>query len=441
VSPDQPSTAQPRITPAAWSNFGWLAVDKLVRMALGVLVGFWVARHLGPADFGALNYAFAAVTLFLPVAGMGLDALVRRILLVEPARADDCLYWARRVRGAAACACYALILAWVLLAPMDARDRQLLLIAGLTLFQPAGMVADLWLQAHLHARASVLAQWVALAVGAAWRVILILGDASLMMFAWVAVAEMALVAAGVELAARRLGRPREARAPGRSLLGELVRGALPLLLSGLAIALYLRIDVVMLRWLAGVEAAGIYAAAVRISELWYFVPMALASSLLPAVLHSRAEGPEAYARRLQQFYDLNAAVALVAATVTALVATPIVAWTYGPAYAAAAPVLRWHAWAAVFVFIGVVRGQFLVNENLGWFYFVATGTGAVLNIALNFWLIPRAGPVGAAQATLVSYAVASWLSSWFSAAMRPTAVMQSLALLIPFRAWGYFRRS
>lgn len=410
-------------------------------MGISVLVAFWMARYLGPADFGALNYAFAAAALFLPLAGMGLDALVRRYLLVEPARTEDCLHWARRLRGLAALLCFALILMWAWLAPLELRDRRLLMIAGLTLFQPAGMVADLWLQAHLHARASVLAQWVALTVGAIWRVILILTHASLITFAWVAVAEMVLVSVGIELAARRLGRPRATRPPDPALLRELLRAAFPLLLSGLAIALYLRIDVVMLRSLAGVEAAGIYSAATRISELWYFVPVALASSMLPEILRSRADGPDAYARRLQQFYDLNAAMALVAAAVTALIAGPLVAWAYGPAFAAAAPVLRWHAWAAVFVFLGVVRGQFLVNENLGWFYFAATGSGAVLNIALNFWLIPRVGPVGAAQATLVSYAVASWLSSWFSPSLRATATMQSRALLIPFRAWSYLRRS
>jgi O-antigen/teichoic acid export membrane protein len=167
------------------------------------------------------------------------------------------------------------------------------------------------------------------------------------------------------------------------------------------------------------------------------VPVALASSLLPAVLRSRAHGPASYARRLQQFYDLNAGVALVAAAVTVLVAGPLVARAYGPAFAAAAPVLRWHAWAAVFVFLGVVRGQFLVNENLGWFYFAATATGGGLNILLNLWLIPRAGPIGAAQATLLSYAAAAWLSSWFHPAVRATALMQSRALLIPFRAWRY----
>ena len=71
----------------------------------------------------------------------------------------------------------------------------------------------------------------------------------------------------------------------------------------------------------------------------------------------------------------------------------------------------------------------------------ATGVGGVLNVALNFWLIPRAGPVGAAQATLMAYGVAAWLSSWFHPAVRANARMQSRALLIPFRAWRYLRSS
>lgn len=423
------------------SNFGWLAVDKLGRMGLGLLVGFWMARHLGPADFGTLNYAFAVAALFLPLAGMGLEAVARRILLLEPDRTAECLGWARRLRLWAGGACYLLLLVWALVAGGERRDQWLLLIAGLTLFQPAAMVADLWLQAHLQARASVLAQWVALTIGAAWRIGLILANASLLMFAWVAVVEAALVAAGVELAARRLGRPRGAVARDRALLRDLVRQSLPLLLSGLAVALYMRIDMVMLRSLAGVTATGIYSAAVRISELWYFVPIALASSLLPAVLRKRAEGPEAYARALQKFYDLNAGLALAAAAVTVLVAGPLIALAYGPAFATAAPVLRWHAWAAVFVFLGVARGQFIVNENLGWFYFTATSLGAVLNIALNFWLIPRSGPIGAAQATLIAYAASGWLSSWFHPAVRDNARMQTRALLIPFRAWRYLRRT
>jgi len=42
----------------AATNFGWLAVERGVRLALSVVVGFWVARHLGPAGFGTLNYCF-----------------------------------------------------------------------------------------------------------------------------------------------------------------------------------------------------------------------------------------------------------------------------------------------------------------------------------------------------------------------------------------------
>ena len=49
-------------------NIGWLFIDRFLRMGVGLLVGVWVARYLGPAQFGMLNYALAFVALFGVVA-------------------------------------------------------------------------------------------------------------------------------------------------------------------------------------------------------------------------------------------------------------------------------------------------------------------------------------------------------------------------------------
>ena len=110
----------------------------------------------------------------------------------------------------------------------------------------------------------------------------------------------------------------------------------------------------------------------------------------------------------------------------------LIALAYGPEFAAAGPVLALHVWSGVFVFLGVARGQFLVNERLTRFYLGATLAGAALNIALNLWLIPVHGAWGAALATVVSQAVAAWASSFCSPAVRANGVMQTRALLLPF---------
>ncbi|MEI2379824.1 oligosaccharide flippase family protein, partial [Priestia megaterium] len=59
-------------------NTGWLLVDRVFRMGMGMIVGIQVARFLGPSDFGSISYAQALVSLFLTLVTLGLDAIVVR---------------------------------------------------------------------------------------------------------------------------------------------------------------------------------------------------------------------------------------------------------------------------------------------------------------------------------------------------------------------------
>jgi PST family polysaccharide transporter len=429
---------KPGIREAA-TNLGWLVADRLARLVFTVLVGFWVARYLGPAQFGQLNYALAVVGLGLVLAECGVDAVVRRELIHSPQRAPSLLAAVWRLRLTAGAVCYGVVACWAAWGEKNQTEAGLLAVVGLWLFQPALAVTDLWLQANLRARTSVLAQMIALGFGAAARIALIELRAPLWTFGAVAVGEAWLAAMVLTLWARRSGVRLAADKETGGLIWKLAGESWPLLLSGVAISIYMRIDIVMLRHLAGEGAAGIYAAAVRISELGYFIPVALASSLLPALLQARARGEAAYGERLQRYFDLSAALAYAFSLPLALVAPWLVRLAYGAAFAPAAAVLVVHIWAAVFVFLGVARGQFLVNEGLTGFYLVATSAGAILNVGLNFLLIPQAGAVGAAWATVISYAVSAWLSSYCHPAVRPLAARQTRALLLPFTGWRYLR--
>jgi O-antigen/teichoic acid export membrane protein len=210
--------------------------------------------------------------------------------------------------------------------------------------------------------------------------------------------------------------------------------------ANLAVIVYLRIDEVMLRYLASPAEVGIYAAAVKLSELWYFLPSALAASVLPALLRARERDAAAYAARQQQYYDLSVGLAYLLSVPVALVAPWLVRLIYGPAFTASGPILAVHIWASVFVFLGVARGQWLVNEGLQKFYLAATLAGAAANILLNLVLIPHWGGLGAAWATVVSYALSGWLTSFCHPMVRTTGIAQTRALAIPFRFGSYLRR-
>jgi len=204
-----------------------------------------------------------------------------------------------------------------------------------------------------------------------------------------------------------------------------------------AVMIYMRIDILMLRWMAGEAASGEYAAAVRVSELAYFLPVIVAASMQPLLARSSGDEKTAYGRQLQRYFDASALAAYALALPVALLAPWIIRLAYGPPYAAAAPILAVHAWAVIFVFLGVARSQFLVNAGLTRFSLVCAVTGALVNVALNLLLIPRWSGLGAAVATVVSYAVSAWLMSFCSPGLRPVGWMQTKALLSPFLALRY----
>ena len=57
--------------------------EKLLRMVVGLFVGIWVARYLGPERYGLLSYAMSFVGLFIAIATLGLDSIVVRELVKD----------------------------------------------------------------------------------------------------------------------------------------------------------------------------------------------------------------------------------------------------------------------------------------------------------------------------------------------------------------------
>ena len=415
--------------------------EKALRLLLNFGVGIWVSRYLGPERFGSLSYAMALVAVVAVLAELGLDAVVRREAIRSPENAGSVIAAAGLLRWIGGIFSYVLLASLVGLRWTNAEERMLILVFGLTVFQPALLVFDLWFQARLEAKYATVAQICALAGGAAARVAMVLAEAPLVSFAWAAVGEMAIAGVLFALLAGRRGMKLRWSETGRRLPRRLLREAWPLMMSGFAVMLYMRIDAVMLRAMRGEEAVGIYAAATRFAEIWYFVPVALASSLLPALLRARERGPAAYRERWQHVFDLNAALAFAVAVPVSVLAPWLMRICYGEAYAESADVLMLHVWSCLFVFVGVARGQWLVNEGRSYFYFGASVAGAVANVALNSWMIPRWGPKGAAVATLVSFAISAWLTSFVHPGLRAIGELQTRALLIPVLGWRYFRRS
>lgn len=415
-------------------NSGWLFLDKLVRIGIGLIVGVWLARYLGPGRFGQFSFAIAFVALFNPIALLGLDGLVVRELVSHPDNRREILgsAFALKLTGGLLAFILALTAILAMTSADETRPWLVGVIAAGMIFQ-AFDIADLWFQSRVRSKYSVLAKngaFLALTIAKVW---LILSEAEVMAFAWVATAELALGALGLIVAFRATGNRWLELRPSWAATRRLLRESWPLFLSSLGAMLYMRVDQVMLAEMVGEHEVGLYSAAVRLSEVWYLMPSVIVLSVMPFLTEARGRSELIYYQRLQQLFTLLIRVSVLVAIPMSVLATPLASLIFGSAYAASGNILAIHIWSVVFVFLGAGTTPWIINERLPKLALYQTGLGAALNIALNLYLIPMHGAIGAAIATTCSQCVSIWLANYFLSGGRRLFWLQTNALLLGIR--------
>lgn len=419
------------------NSVGWTMGERLFSLGATYAVSIMVANYLGVDNFGQLLFAIALVTLFSTLVGGGLQGVVVRDLVRCPAERAEILGTVLLVRTAAGLACFAIVVALVILIHLgEATDVTLTIVVALSLCFRAGDVVDLWFQSQTQMRYVSYANLVQMVVGNAVRLTLVAIAAPLIWFGVALVVGTAIRSFSlVYLYRRNTGSLRD-WSPHLARAGRYAREGLPLMLSGVASSLNLKVDQLLLGVILGSAAVGTYGVAARLSEVWYFIPTTVAAAVFPAIIRAKEAGPEHYRRRLRQIYAAFIWGAIAVAIAVSLVASPVISLLYSSEYTGATAVLVVHVWTAPFLFMGVVLSKWLIIENMLWTSLVRHGFGAGLNIGLNLVLIPAHGPVGAAVATLISYAAANFGACLLSARTRPAALDMTMGFLLPFRMGG-----
>lgn len=386
-------------------NTFWMMTEKIIRMTAIVFVGVYVARYLGPERFGLLNYAISFVALFSGIATLGLDGIVVRNLLQNSKDRARLLGTAFTLKVVGAIVLFGVVSATLYLTSHDtSTNTMVLIIAGGMLFKSFNVI-EFYFQSKVQARFTTMSQFCALVVSSFVQIGLIFRHASLVWFAWALVLEnLTMGASLVFMYLKQRSRISKWQFKWQ-LAVNLLCDSWPLALSGLMIVIYMRIDQIMIKEMLDAKALGYYAAAVRLSEAWYFIPMTITASIFPAIMNARKISDGLYYDRLQKLFGLLLWIAVAVAFPMTFLAEYVITLLYGESYILATGVLRIHIWAGIFVFLGVAVSKYLLAENLVMVSFGQTAAGCMANIILNVILIPSYGIKGAAWATLASYAI------------------------------------
>ncbi|MBX3303316.1 MAG: flippase [Nitrospira sp.] len=405
-------------------NTSWMFAEQFLRILAGVFVGIYVARYLGPEQFGVYSYALAFVTLFSAIARLGLDGVLVRDLVNHPDFRDVYLgtaFWLK-VMGAV----FAILILTTIL-PMTSSDTTtklyIYIIASGLVFQSCEVV-DSYFQSKVLSKYVSIAKLIQLILSSVLKLYFVFVHAELVWFVLVSLIDQ------LSLAICLLWVYSQQRVGifltrfDSSVAATMLRNCWPLILSQVSIAIYMRVDQVVIKELIGDQEVGVYAAAARISEAWNFIPVIVTNSLFPAILNAKIIDPALYGERLQRLYSAMVLMTIVVALPISLFSDWIVQLLYGVAYRDAGPVLMIHVWAGLFVALGTASNAWLLSESLQRIALYRTLSGAVTALALNILLIPYYGIVGAAIATVVGYMIAGLIFDLFNSKTRPMFFMK-----------------
>ena len=383
--------------------------EQLVNVICGLAVTVWAARALGPELFGVWSLCVALLRIALTIMAFGLDILVLRRCAAGEDAPDRFLAAVISVRflnavtiGLAALGAIALI------GTQGGVTEGLLLVMLPALLLAPLEVLEFYFRARHDAGTPAIARIIAVLLGSGLKIGLLAAGASLELVGLAHTLQIGLVGVLVYAFYRARGLKLVFDGKLKEEAHELYRRGWPLFVTAFGYLVYSRTDVVMLAWLSGQSEAGIYAAAVRVSETTQLAPVILMTAASPFVF-------KAIRKDLKRFIALyrtlltsfNIFFFAVAATI-AVLSPWIINVLFGPKFAAAAPVLAIHVFSLIFIAQGVATEYWWIARKRPSISMWRTLAGAVTNVILNLAFIPLWGAVGAAIATVISVWVASF---------------------------------
>lgn len=401
---------------------------KLGRLLISLVLMSFLARQIGQEGFGHLMATMALVSVLLCLVELGMQGIMQRELVHEEGQwlTLGSVFYTRMTVGVL---CYAGLMGYAVIAPQE--QRWLLVIYGSLLVTHATTVFTGWLLARHRMEMVAWAQFLGFLTSAVAIAVGLIIHAPLWYFATTYVLEcwaMMLIAA---LMFHRCGGRFGSWQWSLKRATGLLRESWFEMASQLALLLLFRLDTIMVQAMRGAAEAGIYGAAVKISEVVYFLPGMLGIASLSALVGLRKRDPLRYQRRVAEYFAATLALATACAVALVIAAPPLVSILFGKSYMACAPILVVHAWAFIPYAIGTARTVYFTAEGRLWVNLPSVVAAVVLNATLNWLWIPAHGGVGAAWATLIAYTVAWVLSSFVLPAGRdvPRLMWAGLKLL------------
>ena len=386
-------------------NLGWMFVAKVISMGISFLATIFVARHLGPTNYGQLSYAISFVGIFSFIAALGIDSVLYRDLIKYPEKRNEYMGSALVLRTVSSVV--TIILCMTFAFTLSPHDISLLLIfiVSLTFLFSTFQLINYEFQANVNQKYPSILVVIVVFILNVLKIIVIAFNKGVIYLALISLLEPILYAIGYVYFRKKVYGTIKNWKFDKKIAFSILKDSSPLIFAAAFASIYGRIDQVMIKNMMDATSVGLYSSAVSVSEIWYFIPTIIMSGLFPAIMNAKKSSEELYDKRIKKLFLLLLLISILTALVTTVFSKNLVGIIFGAGFIGASSVLQIYVWSNIGGVLNSFTQQILVAENLTNVISITTFFGMATNVILNIFWIPRYGMAGAAFASLISYLV------------------------------------
>lgn len=382
-------------------NAAWIIGCKVVKAILMFITTAITARYLGVAKYGIINYAAGIVAFVVPIMQLGFGSTIVHEIVNRPDEEGKVVGTVMSMSSVSALFCILGVFAFTSIVNAGETDTIIVctIYSVMLLFQALEIIYC-WFHAKLMSKYSAMAMLFAYIASAIFQIILVLIKANIYFFAISFSLDYFVIAAILIFIYKR--KSNQKLSFSFSLAKQLFSVSRFYIVSSLMLTIFVQTDRIMLKLMVGDVETGLYSAAYTCANMFNFVFAAIIDSMRPEIFNAKRQSQEAFEYKMSELYSVIIYFSLFVCVMMTLFAPLIIKIMYGSQYLEAVNMLRVAVWFSTFSYCGAVRNIWILAEEKQKYMWIINTSGAVMNIVLNYFLIPVIGGMGAAVASVVT---------------------------------------
>ena len=390
-------------------NFSWLVFDKFARASLNFLLFIFLARYLGPQEFGILNYLLALVFLFTSLSSLGINPVLTNILIKNKRKTNNSIISNSYIlRFFSSLFGYLIFILFIIYLHGKNVYLSYSIIIGLSIIIKSYEVLFSYFESKSLSKYIVISQTISLVIVFSLIVFFLYLEFDIKYIYYCFLIDSLITLFLINIFFFKKERNFLFNLDFRKIY-KIIHKSFPVLLSIISIVIYMRIDQVMINLLLSEKDVGIYSVSVRIVEMFHFIPKIIMVSYLPILLISKN-----YTFELIKINSLLFKISILFIFFIFVLSKYITSILFGEIYMESVLTTILLSISLIFVFFGVANEHWYISKNLQKYYALNVFIGAITNIILNYFLIQSFGISGAAYSTILTYLLIIFLFDIFN---------------------------